>query len=93
MNNIKKNLKNLLWYYSFLTVQRKEVKKEKTPTCILSHHIESEIALISTATSTAEVCKKCFLTKKFYDIHLNVCVSQEETEISHREAEETFSRC
>lgn len=64
MNNIKKNLKNLLWYYSFLTVQRKEVKKEKTPTCILSHHIESEIALISTATSTAEVCKKCFLTKK-----------------------------
>lgn len=31
--------------------------------------------------------------KKIYDIHLNVCVSQEETEISHREAEETFSRC
>lgn len=64
MNNIKKNLKNLLWYHSFLTVQRKQVKKEKTTTCILSHHIESEITLISTATSTAEVCKKCFLTKK-----------------------------
>lgn len=71
MDNIK-NLKNACGIYF------KQLKKYSLKKCplIFCHSIILNLKfpqiLISTAISIAEVCKKCFLTKSFYDIPVNV---------------------